>query len=498
MNYKFKFPIFLSLAFFFWGCDNVIDLEQPGLLTDDRAFESVQDLNDGMLGAFNQLDNSSQIQFNAVFTDEISIGFDNGGQGVQTEYNFIHNPNTTAPGTFWGDFYRAINVATRVIEAGNLVAPEEGEEGIYNNALGQCYAIRAYSHLMLQSYFTTDMADDNALGVIAVDFVAPTNAAPSRNTNAEVFALIEADLVAAAALIPASQSDRTFFTLDALDATRARMAAYRQDYATANSIATQLSSRYPLSSRSEYVDMFADNTNGEVIFKLERAFGDTYDGQGSTGTPAAGGWAGANFAFTGPGVNGSPYFEVGRTLFNLMDENDVRFGVNISPDFILDPSYPNTTQGDFRELDIIPVNKYRGSEGRALMNDLKIFRSSEMLLIAAEAQASTGNLSGAASLIKQLRDARFGSNTPTLSFGSEQEALGTIMDERRIELAFEGHRYVDLRRLGARANRGLDRDPLDCAINSACDLPLTDPRYTFPIPFIELRVNSNIQQNPGY
>ncbi len=498
MNYKFKFPIFLLSAFLFWGCDNVIDLEQPGLLTDDRAFETVQDINDGMLGAFNQLDHSSQIQFNSVFTDEISIGFDNGGQGVQTEYNFINNPNTTAPAVFWQDFYRAINFASRVIEARDLVTPEEGEEAAFNNAIGQCHAIRAYSHLMLQSYFTQDMSDDNALGVIAVDYIAATNAAPNRNTNGEVYAAIEADLTAAAALISASQNDRAFFTQDALTAIRARMAAYRQDYGTANTLATQLLASYPISSRSEYVDMFLDNTDGEIIFKLERTIGDSYDAQGNTGSPAANGWAGANYAFVGPDINGSPYFEMGRTLFNLLDPNDVRYSVNVSPASVFDPSYPNTTAADFRNLDIIPVNKYRGSEGQPLMNDLKIFRSSEMLLIAAEAQASTGNLSGAASLVKQLRDARFGSNTPTLSFGSEQEALGVIMDERRIELAFEGHRYVDLRRLGLRAGRSLDRDPLDCAINSACDLPLTSPLYTFPIPFVELRVNGNIQQNPGY
>ena len=116
------------------------------------------------------------------------------------------------------------------------------------------------------------------------------------------------------------------------------------------------------------------------------------------------------------------------------------------------------------------------------------------------AEAATDDLSTAANHIKQLRTARFGEEQPTPVFTSQQEAFAGILEERRVELAFEGHRWLDLKRLGAEANAQIDRDPLDCAITGACTLPVDDYRFTLPIPLIEINANSVIaeQQNPGY
>jgi hypothetical protein len=146
------------------------------------------------------------------------------------------------------------------------------------------------------------------------------------------------------------------------------------------------------------------------------------------------------------------------------------------------------------------IQKYPGSEGTPLMNDLKIFRVSEMYLIRAEAAVASGNLGEAASLIKEIRDARFGSDTPLPSYGSATEAYAAILDERRVELSFEGHRYLDLKRLGTRANQGVARDAVDCSINGACSLPADDFRFTMPLPIVEFNGNPGLreQQNPGY
>ncbi len=213
--------------------------------------------------------------------------------------------------------------------------------------------------------------------------------------------------------------------------------------------------------------MFLDESDGEVIFKLERTNNDNYDGQGATGSPAAGGWAGARFAFVDATLAGSPYFEMGRSLFNMIDETDVRYDVNVAPSSLIDPDY---AENNNPATDILVIQKYPGSEGQPLMNDLKIFRASEMYLIRAEAAVAQGNLGIAANLIKDIRDARFGEDTAAPSFGSPQAAYAAILDERRVELAFEGHRWFDLKRLGTRANQGVLKDPIDCAFNGACTL----------------------------
>ena len=86
------------------------------------------------------------------------------------------------------------------------------------------------------------------------------------------------------------------------------------------------------------------------------------------------------------------------------------------------------------------------------------------------------------------------------TYASAQSALTDILKERRIELAFEGHRYIDMKRLGVVANQQFDRDPRDCEAATLCLIPSDDYRLTLPIPATELAANASIrtQQNPGY
>ena len=484
------------------SCDNVVDVDQPGVLNADAAYQTVGDLEQGLLGVYAQLDVSSEIRFNASFTDEVSIGIENGGQDVGGLYNFVLNSGTPGPEAIWTTNYDAINAATRLIAAAENIEPS----GDYNSILGQAYAIRAFAHMKLMTYFAEDMTDNSSLGVIAVSEVPEITDAPERSTTGEVYTLISNDLSEAESLIPSSLSETTRFTQDAITAMRARIAAYRGNYGTAETESQELIDKYDLADQQEYLSMFRNDTDGEVIFKLDRTVGDPYDGQGTTANATAGGWAGAVFAFTGPDIAGAPYLEMGRTLYNLLDQADIRYDVNVSSSSQFDSGYPNnTTAESFSNNDIIPIDKYRGSvpgENQPLMNDLKIFRVSEMLLINAEAEvAENGDLGEAATLIKQLRDARYGSAQPLPTYNSEQEAYADILEERRRELAFEGHRWVDLGRLGARANAGIDREEFDCTLYGACQgapVPGNDHRYRFPIPLVELNGNSEITQNPEY
>ncbi len=478
------------------SCNDAIEIEQPGILGADQAFQTVADLELGLLGAYNDIDVTPEIQFNAVFTDEVAIGVGNGGQGVSDgTYRYVLNPGSDFPTAWWINNLTALNSINRVLNAAEGIDPEEGEGARYNEVLGQLYALRAFEHFQLLSYLSTDYENDNALATILLDYVPSVVDELPRNTNAEIYALINSDLDLANSLLT-EQANPIFASKDFVTALRARMAAYRGNYPAANTFATQLLSRYPIANRDQYQNMFIDEDNTEIIFKLSRQIGDPYDGQGTTGSAFAGGWAGANFAFVNATINGSPYFEMGRAVFNELNPADIRYDVNVAPGSVIDPNYE---QNNNDELDILVIQKYPGKDGQPLMNDLKIFRSSEMLLIKAEALADAGNLTGAAGLIKQLRDARFGSSQPLPSYANQQQAFGDILDERRIELVYEGHRYKDLKRLGQRGGRGIDRDPNDCDINSSCNPPaVTSNLFSMPVPLVELDANSVIQQNPGY
>ena len=496
-----KLIYFLFSLVLLVGCNDAIDIRQPGRLDAGAAFETVADLQAGLLGVYDNFDTTPEIAFSSVFTDELSIGFDSGGQGLQ-DYAFTLNAGSTAPANFWTRNYAAINSANRLIEAAALIEPaDSAEQAQLNNILGQAFFLRAYAHMELISYFTTDYTDDNALAVILMDFVPSIDQQLLRNTNGEVWGLITSDLAQAEALMSDDTSDPTFANKDAVTAFQARVAAYRGNYTLAATLSQEMIDKYPIANQAQYQAMFLDTDNTEIIFKLERAINDNYDGQGATGSPNAGGWAGARFAFVDATITGSPYFEMGRSLFNLLDPADVRYDVNVAPTSIIDPDY--ATNND-PAADILVIQKYPGSAGRPLMNDLKVFRSSEMLLIRAEAYADAGTFNGAANstaaLIKQLRDARFDADTALPNYANQTEAFAAILNERRVELAFEGHRYKDIKRLGDRANQGVLKDPIDCAFNGACSLPANDFRFTFPLPIVEFNANPGLrdQQNPGY
>ena len=499
-NYR-KIFYLIGMVFTLVACNDAIEIDQPGRLDADAAFQTVDDLQQGLAGVYDNIDTSPEIAFTSIFTDELSIGFDNGGQGL-ADYGFVLNAGSTAPENFWTRNYEAIVSANLLIEGAELIVPESSEEqDTYDQVLGEALALRAFAHFELMSYFVTDYTDNGVLGVPIMDFVPAIDAQPLRDPAGDVWNFILQDLTDANALLSDDDSDPTRINKDFIAAMRARIAAYRGDYASAATFSQQLIDKYPLANRAQYEGVFLDTDNTEIIFKLERTNNDTYDGQGTTGSPNAGGWAGARFAFVDATLAGSPYFEMGRSLFNLLDPADIRYDVNVAPTSIIDPDY--ATNND-PALDILVIQKYPGSEGQPLMNDLKIFRSAEMLLIRAEAYADAGTINGAsnstAALLKQLRDARFGSDTALPTFANQQEAFGAILDERRIELSFEGHRYKDLKRLGVRANREVTKDAIDCAFNGACTLSPTDFRFTLPLPIVEFNANPGLreQQNPGY
>jgi hypothetical protein len=490
--------LFAALIVTVMGCNDAIDIRQVGRLDAANAFSNVSDLQGGLLAVYNEWDLTPEISLSANFTDEIAIGADSGGQGFAL-YDFVMNAASGAPFNFWVRNYRVNNRATILIEAAGGITPEDDEVSDYNDILAQAYFIRAYANFEMLIYFSPDIRDDSTLGVPVIDFVAGLDIQPRRNTTGEVWDYINSD-VALAQSLSTTQSDPLFVSRDAINALRARMASARGNYDVAETLSAQLLSSYPLANRNEYVNMFLDSGNSEIILKLERTVNDDYDGQVNTGSAnTGGGWAGSVFAFVSATLAGSPYFEMDRSIFDALDINDIRYDVMVAPSSIISPDYVNDPAPVTN--DVLVIQKYIGSEGQPLMNDLKVFRSSEMLLILAEARAAQNNVGGAATLIKQLRDARFGTPQALPTYGSQQEAFGAILDERKIELAFEGHRFKDLKRLGVAGGRGVDRDPIACEIQSgACTLSASDFRFTLPIPIVEINANPGIsaQQNPGY
>ena len=481
---KIKYVLIGFLGMIAFSCQDAIDIVQPGENDLPTAFQNVNDLQQGLNGLYGFLRIETQINHASIWTDEVRIGVASGGQGLtnDNEFGFALNPNSGYANSIWQSKYTVINVANRIIEASKVITVKPGEEDAVKYILAQAHIIRAWGHFDLLSYYSEDITNPNALGVILMDRVPTLSETSSRSTNKEVFDLIESDLEKVndldAGYFNYNNTDNTYISPNFVTALRARMYAYKGEYDKALPYAQELIDQVGLTTRANYSKIFTDSPIAgvnEVIFKLLRVSGDSTIGSI---------WNSQNAT-----VSGAPIYEVSTDLFNLLNtSSDVRFNVVVSP-----TGAPNYT--------VRPVAKYTSKLQIPLLSDLKVFRTSKMVFIKAEALAEADDLEGVAQTLQLINAKRFSSPNPVITTPATKEAaFAEILKQRRIELCFEGHRYQDFKRLGAKAGINLERNPADCAVNNACFLSNTDYRLVFPIPQIENTANVKIrsQQNPGY
>ena len=121
-------------------------------------------------------------------------------------------------------------------------------------------------------------------------------------------------------------------------------------------------------------------------------------------------------------------------------------------------------------------------------------RLADILLLKAEALASLGDASGAMILVNQVR-ARVGISPVSASNASD--AINKILDERLMELAFEGDRWFDLKRMGKAVEiLSQQKDGNGVVLPTATNI--NQNRLLWPIPQDKLDANSLLTQNPGY
>ena len=130
--------------------------------------------------------------------------------------------------------------------------------------------------------------------------------------------------------------------------------------------------------------------------------------------------------------------------------------------------------------------------------DFIILRLADVLLMRAEAFIELNQLDAAYELINQVRGR---SNMPAIEAvegeGLSQDDLRNLVrHERRVELAFEGLRYFDLKRWGT-LEQAFERVVAD-KIPGYAAVYQPGKSEIFPIPLVELNANSNLVQNPKW
>jgi hypothetical protein len=365
-----------------------------------------------------------------------------------------------------------VNIILRDIDNLNAAEPDRA-----NNIKGQALTIRAMAHFDLLRYFATTF--DRNSGELGVAYIKTYDATgkPSRNTIRECYDNIFADIndaITAFNASGASSGDVSKISINAAYALKARASLYAGQWQDAADASTHLIDQFPLAGIDDFPGIWTDDNDEEVIWKVK--FQSVNDG-----TPYE------NVFFA---RGNKSLYRPTLTIDGLYDAaNDVRHDTYIA------------TIGSFNGIAHDPrlaVIKHRGkspasaTEGGGFV-DWKVFRVAEFYLTRSEANFQLGNEADALADLNALRAARIIGFVDGTESGSA--LLDAIKIERRKELAFEGHRFFDLKRW--------DKTPIErCgeadSPSSICELVHTSRSWAWPIPETEISANPNMAQNPGY
>ena len=443
--FKYKF-LFLMLVFSFVACDSALDLDPSQSISEGQAVENDANIKAVLVGAY----------------DEFGVGNLYGGETLRNADLLGSNGELLWQGTFnapreifnhamiaqngdaegvWVDAYQTINIANNVLAGLSVVnAVDQG------TVEGEALFLRSMLFFDLVRFYAKPFVAGGSNDQLGIPLVTePTRSIDeksfvTRNTVAQVYTQVVADLTRAENLLPEDNSWRA--SKDAAAAALARVYLQMGDFANARDAANRVigSGRYLLVP--SYANVFnRDDNSTEDIFAIQNSSQD--------GTNAM------NTFFSIPEFGGRDGdIQIQQAHLDLYDAADERLALFFE-------SAGSTFSG-----------KWNNQNG-----NIALFRLAEMYLIRAETNQRLGTSVG---------------DTPVNDYNQVHERAGLaaatsvtlddILLERRLELAQEGFSVHDIRRL--QGTLGPDAYDADNTI--------------FPIPDSEINANPNMVQNPGY
>lgn len=447
-----------------------LDREPYSGLPTDESIKTLDDLETALNGAYANLRSPNLYGrtiplYGDLFADNVYISSINSNRYLDFFLVNITVSNGNAEG-IWQAAYGTILNANNVIHS-TLPSSAEADQ-----LKGEALCLRALMYFELVKHFSKPYTvEPNGLGVPLVLSKDPF-LKPVRNTTAEVYAQIQADLEQAISMLTIQKSS-AYFSRAAAQALLARMHQFKAEWAKALALAEEVifGSGYSLLGGNQFASYWASNTPRND--GIETLFEVVFDLVGNAGTNSLAYFydqAGYGDALASEG------------LYDLYSNDDIRKDL-----MIITARVTNNDKA---------VNKYPNSS-QPDQDEFKVLRMSEVVLIAAEAAYHLNDEALALDYLNALAGQRI------INFGGYSSTgpglLADIMRERRLELAFEGHRYWDL----ARYNLDVIRDDVAgnySDLGAPLVIPTTSTRRIFPVPQSELDANPAIrsQQNPGY
>lgn len=466
-KYLLLFVVFASL---FFSCDEELATFPTSQVSADEAFKNEGDFSNAVRGMYRAMLTGSyyggSLQGFDVMTDNLLIS-EEGRKSQQFRHDWAYDQNSGF-GNYMAAAYTAIQDANFILL--NIDVLDDGD--FKNNVKGEALAVRALAHFDVVRYFgkiPTQSGDaGTSLGMPYI-VLPDVNDLPARITVSEYYANLINDLTLAAGLI---DTDNGKFQMgkNAVNGILARVFLHTGNWQGAVDAANKVT--VSVAERANYVGVWNDSQDDGVIFKLRND-----DVSNVT--------LGVPYSQTANGIK-SEYVP------------DYAFYLQYSDSDIRKTAYFETSL--FGGLLYNHVMKWYSSVSTAALGvvDAKILRASEVMLTKAEALAEMGQDGLALDALDNVREKRYSDFAPGIETGSFLKTA--IALERRLELAFEGSRFSDLKRKGMTIQRSgfghlADGTGTPAVVST---LPADDPKMQVPIPIGEMNLNPNMVQNPGY
>ncbi|SEL39173.1 RagB/SusD family nutrient uptake outer membrane protein [Parapedobacter koreensis] len=500
-----------------------IDLAPPSNLNSSTFYKTQQDINQATLSAYASLRtlyNGSFYRLGEIRSDNTTYSWLAGNpaneKGVD-EFASPLLPENSFLQDCWNDSYHTILRCNLVLGRSDAASFTSESEHLRTQYKAEASFIRALTYFWLNRVFGGQAQNGQLLGVIKVDReITPDESYElSRVPLEEIYDLIVADLQYAEANLPEAYSagDRGRATKGSAAALLGKvymtMAGYplnkgNEYYNLAIGKFQQVIGSGSYSLLSGYDDVFDVNNknNAESIFEIQYMKGAP---GGDTGSP----WNN-NFA---PRFSDKEVVLVGdksgqnaptQDMSDAYETGDPRKYVSMRDGWI------NAQTGAFERDKYVRKYYDVATSGSDNGNNWIELRLADIYLLYAEALVRTGgDKTTALSYVNDIRErAR---NTPgdpgierpanlladyqLTDFANDQQLLLAIERERRVELAFENHRWFDLVRTG-RAEEVMVAEQRADGYN-----PFTwsDNALAYPIPMTVMQSNpQQIIQNNGY
>ena len=483
-----KLVILISFIFLI-SCENeYLNLSPVSELNTENYFLSTGDFNNALIAAYDALQEKNKIDW-----DMNELRSDNGTEAKDQDErdldNFSVSTTNAVISNFWKICYKGIfrsNLVLEKIEDANILAADK------KVIIGQAKFIRAYIYFDLVRYF-------GEVPLISKVIKLSESYAANRNSVNDIYKLIESDLKDAAMVLPSlyTGTDIGKITKGAANAMLAKVYLTEKKYAEAKtaleSVIGDMQAGYQLLPSFSNVFSVSNQNNKEIIFAIQYSNG-TGDGNGFMNEFGPG-TLGSDVT---PGVGSEHNFPTA-DLIRAFEPGDSRKAVTLR-EYIVSPNKKDTVNNPYNR-------KFLADQ---IMNDSgvdwPVLRYSDVILMYAEVLNELNDLSGAIIQINKIRERAFGNtlkNFTATSIPNQDAFRVKVLNERRVELAFENHRWFDLLRTGKALeflqieNRLADWKTGKMLIS--LDIKMQPFESLYPIPQDEIELsNGNLTQNPGY